>query len=82
MCLLYELSKSRPLCENIVAMNGAILMLVKTVSSYSDNVVTVERADETLDNLEKCDGSVRPMAENGRLQPLLKRLVEGILSTS
>ena len=82
MCLLYELSKSRPLCENIVAMNGAILMLVKTVSSYSDNVVTVERAGETLDNLEKCDGSVRPMAENGRLQPLLKRLVEGILSTS
>ena len=53
-------------------------MLVKTVSSSSDNVLTVQRADETLDNLEKCDGSVRPMAENGRLQPLLQRLVEGI----
>ena len=78
MSLLYELSKSRSLCEKIVSLNGAILMLVKTVSSSSDNVVAVQRADETLDNLEKCDGSVRPMAENGRLQPLLQRLVEGI----
>lgn len=75
--LLYELSKSRPVCEKIASMHGAILLLVKTVSSNSDNVTTVQKADQTLDNLESCDQSVRQMAENGRLHPLLQRLVEG-----
>lgn len=75
--LLYELSKVSELCEKIVAINGAILMLVKTASSHSDNVITVQKADQILDNLESCDKSVHQMAENGRLHPLLRRLVEG-----
>ncbi|KAI5073879.1 hypothetical protein GOP47_0011892 [Adiantum capillus-veneris] len=75
--LLQELSKSSHLCDKIVAINGAILMLVKTASSHSDNVITVQKADQILDNLESCDKSVHQMAENGRLHPLLRRLVEG-----
>eukprot|EP00250_Pteridium_aquilinum_P012642 c20851_g1_i2 orf=134-2569(-) len=75
--LLYELSKSHQLCEKIVSINGAILMLVKTASSHSDDVNTVHKAEQILDNLESCDQSVRQMAENGRLHPLLRRLVEG-----
>ncbi|KAI5073216.1 hypothetical protein GOP47_0011229, partial [Adiantum capillus-veneris] len=74
--LLQELSKSSHLCDKIVAINGAILMLVKTASSHSDNVITVQKADQILDNLESCDKSVHQMAENGRLHPLLRRLVE------
>lgn len=75
--LLNELSKSRHLCDKIVSINGAILMLVKTASSHSDNVVTVQKAEEILENLEICDQSVRQMAESGRLHPLVRRLVEG-----
>lgn len=80
VALLYELSKSEPLCEKIGSVNGAILMLVGMSSSKSENVLTVEKADKTLDNLECCENNVRQMAESGRLQPLLTHLLEGIFS--
>lgn len=75
--LLYELSKSESLCEKIGSINGAILILVGMASSKSENILTVEKADMTLENLEKCENNVRQMAENGRLQPLLTILLEG-----
>lgn len=75
--LLYELSKYESLCEKIGAINGAILILVGMTSSKSENILTVEKADKTLENLEKCENNVRQMAENGRLQPLLTLLLEG-----
>ncbi|XP_059637202.1 U-box domain-containing protein 44-like [Cornus florida] len=75
--LLYELSKSEVLCEKIGSVNGAILILVGMTSSKSEHVLTVEKADHTLENLEKCENNVRQMAENGRLRPLLTLLLEG-----
>ncbi|KAK9109520.1 hypothetical protein Sjap_017580 [Stephania japonica] len=75
--LLYELSKSEALCEKIGDVNGAILILVGMTSSKSENVLTVEKAEQTLENLEKCEKNVLQMAENGRLQPLLSLLLEG-----
>ncbi|KAF7829470.1 U-box domain-containing protein 44 [Senna tora] len=75
--LLYELSKSETLCEKIGSINGAILILVGMTSSKSEDILTVEKADKTLENLEKCENNVRQMAENGRLQPLLTQLLEG-----
>ncbi|KAJ6684597.1 RING-TYPE E3 UBIQUITIN TRANSFERASE [Salix purpurea] len=75
--LLLELSKSEALCEKIGSINGAILILVGMTSSKSENLSTVEKADKTLENLEKCENNVRQMAENGRLQPLLNHILEG-----
>lgn len=75
--LLYELSKSEALCEKIGSVNGAILILVGMTSSKSENLLTVEKADKTLENLEKSENNVRQMAENGRLQPLLTQILEG-----
>lgn len=75
--LLYELSKSETLCEKIGSINGAILILVGMTSSKSEDILTVEKADKTLENLEKCENNVRQMAESGRLQPLLTQLLEG-----
>ncbi|XP_073137472.1 U-box domain-containing protein 44-like [Henckelia pumila] len=75
--LLYELSESETLCEKIGSVNGAILILVGMASSDSENLVTVEKAEKTLENLEKCENNVRQMAECGRLQPLLRTLLEG-----
>lgn len=77
VALLYDLSKSYPLCEKIGATNGAILILVGMTSSISENVRAAELADLTLTNLERCDNNVLQMAENGRLQPLLDRLIQG-----
>ncbi|GLT58836.1 hypothetical protein SLA2020_316980 [Shorea laevis] len=79
--LLYELSKSEALCEKIGSVNGAILILVGMTSSKSENLLTVEKADKTLENLEKCENNVRQMAENGRLQPLLTLILEGPMET-
>ncbi|KAI6688495.1 hypothetical protein NL676_025323 [Syzygium grande] len=79
--LLYELSKSESLCEKIGSVNGAILILVGMSSSKSENVLTVEKAEKTLENLESCENNVRQMAENGRLQPLLTKLLEGSQET-
>ncbi|XP_057974467.1 U-box domain-containing protein 44 [Malania oleifera] len=75
--LLYELSKSELLCEKIGSVNGAILILVGMTSSKSENVLTVEKADRTLENLAKSENNVRQMAESGWLQPLLTLLLEG-----
>ncbi|XP_065880946.1 U-box domain-containing protein 44 [Euphorbia lathyris] len=75
--LLHELSKSEALCEKIGSINGAILILVGMTSSKSEDLLTVEMADRTLENLEICENNVRQMAENGRLQPLLNQLLEG-----
>lgn len=75
--LLYELSKSEALCEKIGSVNGSILFLIGMASSKSENLVAVEMADRTLENLEVCENNVRQMAENGRLQPLLRLLLEG-----
>lgn len=77
VALLYELSKSEALCEKIGSINGVILMLVGMTTSKSDNILTVENADKTLDNLAKCENNVRQMAENGKLQPLLTQILEG-----
>ncbi|MCO5607126.1 hypothetical protein L7F22_061319 [Adiantum nelumboides] len=75
--LLFELSKYQPLCEKIGAESGAILVLVGIVSSNSENVVTIQKAEQILENLEHCEQNVRQMAVNGRVQPLLQRLLEG-----
>ncbi|KAG6550122.1 hypothetical protein Mapa_008078 [Marchantia paleacea] len=75
--LLYELSKSDSLCERIGSTNGAILYLVGMTSSNSDNVVAVQKAEMALENLERIDQNVRQMAESGRIQPLLRRLIDG-----
>ncbi|XP_068639964.1 U-box domain-containing protein 44-like [Aristolochia californica] len=75
--LLCELSKSESLCRKIGDVNGAILILVGMTSSKSEDVLTVEKAEQTLENLEKCEKNVRQMAENGRLQPLLTTFLEG-----
>ncbi|XP_041021000.1 U-box domain-containing protein 44-like isoform X1 [Juglans microcarpa x Juglans regia] len=75
--LLYELSKSETLCEKIGSINGAILILVGMTSSKSENVLTVEKANKSLENLEKFENNVRQMAESGRLQPLLTQILEG-----
>ncbi|CAD6248840.1 unnamed protein product [Miscanthus lutarioriparius] len=75
--LLYELSKLDPICERIGAIYGAILLLVGMASSKSENGVAVEKAENTLKNLEKYETNVKQMAENGRLQPLLTKLIEG-----
>ncbi|KAF5766397.1 putative U box domain, armadillo-like helical, Zinc finger, RING/FYVE/PHD-type [Helianthus annuus] len=75
--LLFELSKSESLCDKIGSVNGAILILVGMTSSKSENPLIVEKADKTLENLEKSENNVRQMAANGRLQPLLTLLLEG-----
>ncbi|KAK8463635.1 hypothetical protein SEVIR_1G386400v4 [Setaria viridis] len=75
--LLYELSKLDPICQRIGAVYGAILLLVGMGSSKSENLVAVEKAENTLKNLEKHETNVKQMAENGRLQPLLTKLIEG-----
>lgn len=75
--LLAELAKHSPLCDKIGAVNGSILILVGLTSSASENVLVVEKAEETLDHLEASDQSMKQMAENGRLQPLLRQLVRG-----
>lgn len=77
MSLLFELSKLDPICERIGAIYGAILLLVGMASSKSENGVAVEKAENTLKNLEKYETNVKQMAENGRLQPLLTKLIEG-----
>ncbi|KAL0557363.1 hypothetical protein IC582_005900 [Cucumis melo] len=77
VALLYELSKSEALCEEIGSVNGAILILVGMSSSKSENITTVENADRTLENLEVCENNIRQMAEYGRLRPLLTQILEG-----
>lgn len=75
--LLYELSEYEPVCERIGAVYGAILLLVGMGSSKSENTIAVEKAEMTLRNLERYDTNIKQMAENGRLQPLLTKLLQG-----
>ncbi|CAN6481595.1 unnamed protein product [Victoria cruziana] len=75
--LLYELSTSESMCQKIGAVNGAILLLVGLSTSKSMNVSTIDKAERTLENLENCETNVKQMAENGRLEPLLKLILEG-----
>lgn len=75
--LLYELSGNKALSERIGNVSGAILILVGLSSSKVENLLIVDRAEKTLENLESCEKNVRQMAENGRLQPLLRLLLEG-----
>ncbi|CAM0910867.1 unnamed protein product [Alopecurus aequalis] len=75
--LLYELSEYEPICQRIGAIYGAILLLVGMGSSKSENMMAVDKAEKTLKNLEKYDTNIKQMAENGRLQPLLTKLLQG-----
>ncbi|KAL0352523.1 UNVERIFIED_CONTAM: U-box domain-containing protein 43 [Sesamum calycinum] len=77
--LLYELSKSEKLSEKIGSVSGAVLILVGMASSNSENLSTVEKAEQTLENLAQSENNVRQMAQCGRLQPLLTLLLEGAL---
>lgn len=79
--LLFELSKSEALCEKIGSVNGALILLVGLTSSNSVNVSVVDKADRTLENMEKSEEIVRQMASYGRLQPLLGKILEGSLET-
>ncbi|KAI4974891.1 hypothetical protein ZWY2020_048498 [Hordeum vulgare] len=62
--------------ERIGAVYGAILLLVGMGSSKSENMMAVEKAEKTLKNLEKYDTNIKQMVENGRLQPLLTKLLQ------
>ncbi|KAF8112387.1 hypothetical protein N665_0064s0022 [Sinapis alba] len=75
--LLFELSKSEALSEKIGSVNGALILLVGLTSSNSVNVSIVEKADRTLENMERSEEVVRQMASYGRLQPLLGKILEG-----
>ncbi|KAG8061978.1 hypothetical protein GUJ93_ZPchr0003g17175 [Zizania palustris] len=75
--LLHELSGHEPTCERIGAVYGAVLLLVGMASSKSESAVAVEKAESTLRNLDRFDANVKQMADNGRLQPLLTRLLQG-----
>lgn len=77
--LLFELSENKDLSERIGSVSGAILILVGLSSSKVENSLIVDRAEKTLENLESCEKNVRQMAENGRLQPLLRLLLDGII---
>ncbi|KAG2257227.1 hypothetical protein Bca4012_094401 [Brassica carinata] len=75
--LLFELSKSEALCEKIGSVNGALILLVGLTSSNSVNVSIVDKADRTLENMERSEEVVRQMASYGRLQPLLGKILKG-----
>ncbi|CAF2109726.1 unnamed protein product [Brassica oleracea var. botrytis] len=75
--LLFELSKSEALCEKIGSVNGALILLVGLTSSNSVNVSIVDKAERTLENMERSEEVVRQMASYGRLQPLLGKILEG-----
>lgn len=77
--LLFELSENKALSGRIGSVSGAILILVGLSSSKVENLLIVDRAEKTLENLESCEKNVRQMAENGRLQPLLRLLLEGMI---
>jgi hypothetical protein len=74
---LYELSETNDISEKIGSVPGAILILVGLSSGKVENLLIVDRAEKTLENLGNCEKNVRQMAENGRLQPLLRLLLEG-----
>ncbi|KAH0916236.1 hypothetical protein HID58_030682 [Brassica napus] len=63
--LLFELSKSEALCEKIGSVNGALILLVGLTSSNSVNVSIVDKAERTLENMERSEEVVRQMASYG-----------------
>lgn len=75
--LLYKLSKSKYVSERIGGVYGTILILVGLASSKSEDAWISDKAEKVLQNLEKSEGIVRQLAENGRVQPLLTLLLEG-----
>ncbi|XP_062199999.1 U-box domain-containing protein 44-like [Phragmites australis] len=74
---LCELSKSELVCGKISELNGAILILGKVAGSKANDPTVAEKAEQTLDNLDRCEKNAVQMAENGRLEPLLNLLIEG-----
>ncbi|TKW34521.1 hypothetical protein SEVIR_2G311900v4 [Setaria viridis] len=74
---LCDLSKSEVVCGKISELNGAVLILGKVAGSKSDNPTVAEKAEKTLQNLDRCEKNAVQMAENGRLEPLLNLLIEG-----
>lgn len=77
---LCELSKSELVCAKISELNGAILILGKVAGSKTYNPTMADKAEKTLDNLDRCERNAVQMAENGRLEPLLNLLIEGAIS--
>ncbi|CAL5082748.1 unnamed protein product [Urochloa decumbens] len=74
--VLCDLSKSEVVCGKISELNGAVLILSKVAGSKA-NPTIAEKAEKTLQNLDKCEKNAVQMAENGRLEPLLNLLIEG-----
>jgi hypothetical protein len=74
---LCELSKSELACAKISELNGAILILGKVAGSKAYNPTMADKAEKTLDNLDRCEKNAVRMAENGRMEPLLNLLIEG-----
>ncbi|KAJ4824847.1 hypothetical protein Tsubulata_048758 [Turnera subulata] len=77
MLLLLDLSKSQYLCEKIGSVTGAIMMLIRMKYNKSDDEFLAEKADETLQNLERSPENIKHMAENGLIEPLLRHLIQG-----
>lgn len=75
--LLFVLSRTQFLCDEIGAVAGGILMLITAKYRQSIDAFTSEKADEILKNLEKLPNNIKLMAENGYWDPLLTHLVEG-----
>ena len=74
---LCDLSKSEVVCGKISKLNGAVLILGKVAGSKAENPTVAEKAEMTLQNLDRCEKNAVQMAENGRLEPLLNLLIEG-----
>ncbi|KAG2636672.1 hypothetical protein PVAP13_2NG415500 [Panicum virgatum] len=74
---LCDLSKSEVVCGKISELNGAVLILGKVAGSKAENPTVAEKAEMTLQNLDRCEKNAVQMAENGRLEPLLNLLIEG-----
>lgn len=78
--LLLELSRSDHVRNHIGSVQGCILLLVTLASS--DNAQASKYAHEVLDNLSFLDQNVIQMAKAKFFKPLLRRLSEGMASTS
>eukprot|EP00250_Pteridium_aquilinum_P022301 c25343_g1_i2 orf=326-2362(+) len=74
--LLCELSSERQVCAKIGCQKGAILLLSGLVSN-GENATLAALCDQTLKNLQQEQSNAIPMAEAGRLEPLLDCLIEG-----
>ncbi|KAJ0986778.1 hypothetical protein J5N97_005134 [Dioscorea zingiberensis] len=75
--LLLQLSKCELVCRNIGATPCAILMLITMKYNEHPDLVSAEKAGETLKNMERCPDNIKCMAENGLLEPLLNHIIDG-----